>query len=149
MVLVAQSGLVMGTLSESIPLSAPSAGTVDVTLSDLAWPTKLSSLSFSATTATGVLASGSLPESSSNYQTTFSVTGPVAFYVHITAAAQSLGLTGLPSLGLYAEQIGFTPQGVPVPLPASGWLLLVGIGAAVAAVRGRGAAGAGAVTAEP
>jgi hypothetical protein len=130
MLLAAQTGLVIGTLSESIALNAPTAGTVQVTLADLAWPIKLDSLSFSATSDTGVLASVSLSDFTT-YQTTFSLTGAGAFYAHLTGQAQGLGIPGLPGIGLYSMQIGFSPLQAPVPLPASLWLFLIGLGGTI------------------
>jgi hypothetical protein len=127
MLLAAQTGLVIGTLSQTIALNAPSAGTVNVTLTDLDWPTKLSGMSFSASTDTTVLDSVSLSQFFTTFQTSFPVTGPGAFYAHLSGEAGSSGIAGLPNFGLYSMQLSFAALGGPVPLPASVWLFLFGL----------------------
>ena len=116
-VLTEETILFSGSESQTLSLGDPGAGTVTVVLTDLAWPTKLASLSFSMGTASNLLQ----PVGSGS--NTYSITGVEALYVHIIGAANSLSIPGLPSFGLFSLQVDFTPAAPPVPLPASVWLL--------------------------
>ena len=123
-ILASQTVLVAGTAAETFALNAPSAGTVDVTITDLGWPTAMKSLSFSASTATSVLET-TLLSGSNSYE--LSVTGPLALYAHISGEAASLGIPGLPSYGLFSFQAMFTPLVSEVPLPSGAWLMASGL----------------------
>lgn len=116
-VLLEQSGLISGQQSFVFEMNAPGAGTMTVRLSNLAWPERLSSLSFAASTATGVLQSLSEPG-----VLTFAIDGPGAYYAHVAGTAQ-----GALDLGLYSLNISFDALASPVPLPGAAWLLLSGI----------------------
>jgi len=118
--LLAQTTLVSGTESTVDSFVAPSAGTVSVTLNSLNWPTQLNALSFSATSASQVLASWNSTGISSG-TATFDV-GAGTYFAHIMASAG-----GTLDLGLYSLVMTFTPSTSPVPLPASGWMLLTGM----------------------
>lgn len=118
-VLLEQSGLVSGSQSFVYEFRAPSAGTVNVQLSNLNWPERLASVSFVATSATSVLT----PMSGVGI-TTFDVLGPGAYFAHVAGVAQ-----GALDLGLYSLRITFDGIAAPVPLPAGVWLLLSGLGA--------------------
>ena len=121
-ILMAQTTLVAGTVSTVDSFTAPSAGTVTVTLQSLNWPTPLSALSFSATSASSVLASWNGTGVTSD-TATFNV-GAGTYYSHIMATASSAGM----DLGLYSMLMTFNPNTTPsVPLPASGWMLLTGL----------------------
>jgi hypothetical protein len=120
--LASQSIFFKGTESETVSLNAPSAGTISVTLVDLAWPDALSSLTFSASTETTALTT--TQTNPLNYQ--FSVTGAGAYYAHITGVAGTAG-GGLPNFGLFGMQANFTPTISGVPLPPSVWLLGTGL----------------------
>ncbi len=122
-ILLAQTTLVSGLESTDDSFTVPTAGTVKVTLSNLDWPTQLTSLSFSATSANQVLASwnGTGTDLTSN-TSTFNV-GAGTYFAHIMANAG-----GALNLGLYSLMMTFTPNATPtVPLPASGWMLLTGM----------------------
>ena len=117
-----QVTLVSGTEATDNTFNAPTAGTVTVKLTSIAWPQALSSLSFSATTATQVLASWNGTGIASD-TATFDVAAGT-YFTHVIASAG-----GSLDLGLYAMMLTFTPTGgtPPIPLPASGWMLLTGL----------------------
>ena len=145
-VLTSETTFFAGTHSEDLLLSAPGAGTVDVTLTDLGWPTIGTSFSFSATSASKTLASftgtGSLTQST--FTDSFDLASAGAFYAHLTADAPG-GSSLLGNYGLYSLQITFSPVVAAVPLPPSGWLLLAGLLAGLGLLRARrsGAAAGG------
>jgi len=122
-ILMAQTTLVNGSVSTVDSFTTPGAGTVTVNLESLNWPAALNSLSFSATSASQVMASWNGTGISSNVAQ-FSVTGAGTYFTHILATAG-----GSLDIGLYSMLLTFTPAGSPppVPLPASGWLLLTGV----------------------
>lgn len=119
-ILLAQTTLVSGSVSTVDSFTAPSAGTVTVTLQSLNWPTALNALSFSATSATQVLASWNGTGLASDVAT-FDV-GAGTYFTHVMANAG-----GTFNLGLYSMMLTFAPNTSPVPLPASGWMLLTGL----------------------
>lgn len=121
-ILLAQTTLVTGTVSTVDSFTATSAGTVTVNLQSLNWPTSLNALSFSATSANQVLASWSGTGLASDVAT-FDVTAGT-YFTHIIATAG-----GVLDMGLYSMMLTFSPSGSPppVPLPASGWMLLTGV----------------------
>ena len=118
-ILLAQTTLVTGTVSTVDSFTAPTAGTVTVNLQSLNWPASLNALSFSATSSNQVLASWSGTGLASDVAT-FDVTAGT-YFTHIIATAG-----GMLDMGLYSMMLTFTPSGSPppVPLPASGWMLL-------------------------
>jgi hypothetical protein len=113
--LLSTTTMVSGTESAVFSFDAPSAGTVTATLSNLPWPTPLSTLSFLATSATETLSSWSAPVTQAE---SFQV-GAGTYFAHIMAAA-----TGPLNLGIYSLNLSFAPA---VPLPASDWLLVIGV----------------------
>jgi len=117
MMLLSQTTLVTGTESTVVPFTIPSPGSVQVTLSNIAWPQSLESLSFMLSSSDDVL--GSWSTSSSSVQS-YNVT-PGTYFAHVTGTA-----AGSLDLGLYSISVSFQPAGV-VPLPASGVLLLCGV----------------------
>src|SRR5262249_15511569 len=119
---------VQGSESHTLFLSAPGAGTVNVVLSDIAWPTRLESLSFSANDGASVLKNALMTSADdAKLDTSFAVTGPTSFYVHLSGlAGDYVGFKNF--LGQYSTEITFTPFAAPVPLPQSVWLLLAGLG---------------------
>lgn len=117
-VLLAQTTLVVGSSSVTDSFTAPSAGTVTVQLTDVAWPQALSSLTFMASSPGHVVADWSTQSSSTE---SFEV-GPGTYFAHITGNAG-----GLLDLGLYCLKVSFQPTAGPVPLPGSGWLLGFGL----------------------
>ncbi len=122
-VLLAQTTLVSGTNSTVDSFTATQKGTVTVSMKGLDWaPTTLSALSFSATSASDVLASWNGTGMTSN-TLTFDV-GPGTYFAHIMATAG-----GALDLGLYSMVMTFNPNvgPPPMPLPASGWMLLIGM----------------------
>ena len=128
-ILLTQTTLVSGTESETLSLQAPSSGTVTVELQNLPWPQRMSSLSFVASTATQVLSSWSVNDSLTQ---SFDVGGAGTFFAHITGRA-----TGPLDLGLFSLFVSFSPSAAPVPLPASGLLLLVGLGTLISSALSR------------
>jgi hypothetical protein len=125
-ILLMATPLVQGSLASATAFSVPGAGTVTATLTDLAWPAKLASLTFAATTPTSVLAS--LPGSG---QISFNTSAQGIYSAVVGAVASPSGFL---DLGWYSLSIGFAPA---VPLPASGWLLLSGLGAVAVTWRRR------------
>jgi hypothetical protein len=123
-IMALQTEFFSGTMSQTLALDAPGAGTVNVTLNDLNWPAK-ASLSFFASTDSSVLTSTSDPTNPNSYQ--FALTGAGAFYAHISGVAGASSIQGLPNFGLFGVAITFAPAASPVPLPASVWLLATGL----------------------
>jgi hypothetical protein len=119
-ILIAQTTLVSGTESTVDSFVAPSAGTVTVDLQSLNWPASLDSLSFSATSASQVLASWSATGLASDVAT-FDV-GAGTYFAHIMATAG-----GVLDMGIYSLTMTFAPNAPSVPLPSSGWMLLTGM----------------------
>src|ERR1700722_12753731 len=118
-VLLSQSTMVVGAESTTDTFTAPSAGTVTVNLTTFGWAAPLSALSFSASSATQVLASLSATGVTSD-TATFNV-GPGSYFANIMATA-----SGAMDMGLYSMRLTFNAP-PPVPLPSSGWLLLTGM----------------------
>jgi hypothetical protein len=120
--LISQSTMVVGTESTTDTFVAPTAGTVTVNLKSFDWAAPLSALSFSASSATKVLASLSATGAVTGDTATFNV-GPGSYFANIMATA-----SGAMDMGLYSMSLTFSPNGTPtVPLPSSGWLLLTGM----------------------
>ena len=131
--LLASTNLVAGSSSATYSFDAPSAGTVTARISSLPWPVPLSSLSFTATSATSTLASWQMggagagggmfsaaaTDTSAPQVETFQV-GAGTYFAHIMATAG-----GDLNLGLYSLMLTFTPSAVP--LPSAAGLLLIGI----------------------
>jgi hypothetical protein len=120
-IVLAQTNLVSGSVSTDDSFTVKSAGTVTVNLQNIAWPASLNALSFSATSASKVLASWNGTGLASD-TATFDVAAGT-YFTHVFAAAG-----GQLDLGLYSMLVTFAPSTTPtVPLPASGWMLLTGI----------------------
>ena len=119
-ILLAQTTMVVGSNSTVDSFTTPGAGTVNVSLQNLAWPPPLSALSFSATTASQVLWYGG--GSMNNELASFNVGAAGTYFAHIMATAG-----GDLNIGLYSLLLTFTPGTPSVPLPSSGWLLLIGM----------------------
>lgn len=124
-ILIAQTSMISGTVSTVDSFTAPAAGTITLQLANLPWPTALSSLSFFASSASQVLASGSVPPPSGALSgtllDTFQVSGPGTYFAHVTGTASASSPL---DLGLYSMQVSFAPA---VPLPAAAWLLVGGL----------------------
>ncbi len=128
--LVEDSPLINGKESTVYTVVAPTAGTLNVSLSNLNWPDRLSSLSFALTTTTGVLKTLSQEGS-----LTFDLSSAGTYYAIVSGTA-----AGHWNLGMYSLRIGFTTLDAPVvPLPASAWMLLAGLGLLIPLVRKPGA----------
>jgi hypothetical protein len=101
-------------------LDLTSAGTLQISLNDLAWPELAQSLSFSLSTPTSVIerqsTSGTTPTLFS-----YEVTGPMTLFASVYAAPRATARAAL-----YHMNISFTSV-APVPLPAGVWLLLSGL----------------------
>ena len=126
-VLVADTTLVTGSQSATFSFQAPGPGTVSVQLANLDWPQALSSLSFMAATPSSVLTSGSLISSTQSFA--FQVAAGGNYFTDVMAVAG-----GPLDLGAYSFYLTFTPA-APVPLPASGVLLLGGVACLVGLLR--------------
>ncbi|HVY81211.1 MAG TPA: VPLPA-CTERM sorting domain-containing protein [Steroidobacteraceae bacterium] len=125
---LAQTGLISGSQSFVFSLNAPSAGTFSVQLQDLAWPDRLASLSFAATTATSVIDRLAVSANDLVAESTFKVNHGGSYYALVSGTAQ-----GAFDMGLYSLKVDFAP----VPLPAAAWLLLSGFVGFVATQRKR------------
>lgn len=113
---IARTEMITGTDSIVLPFvisGGMPSGTVTVTLTDLAWPGLMSSLSFAASTSTSLLAQLTAPGS-----VTFGVGGTGSYFATVYGIAD-------PNFGsgLYSLNISYSP----VPLPAAAWLLLSGL----------------------
>src|SRR5215470_4587795 len=80
--LLQSTPLVVGSLASVTAFAVSGPGTVTVTLSDLGWPDKLASLTFAATTPTGVLTT-----LSGAGQTSFKVTSAGVYDAVVGAVA--------------------------------------------------------------
>ena len=126
-------GFMQGTQSFTDSFSLSSPGTLTVTLSNVAWPTRLASLDMLVSTPGGALGP-ELDATTSNATATYNVTSG-------NVVAQWFGTAqGSFNAGVYALEIQFTPSGNPVPLPTSIALFLSGIGLLVWQRRARGRA---------
>jgi hypothetical protein len=115
-VLYDSSGFVKGQQSfvQSFELETP--GTLTITLSNISWPERLSSLNMLLSTASGLLA----PQMGEG--TTSIEVGKGTVFAQWFGKAQ-----GSLNLGVYSMKIEFQPSAVPVPLPTSIGLLLSGL----------------------
>lgn len=115
------AGFMRGTQSFSDSFNLSSAGTLTVTLTNVAWPQSLASLQLIVESTSGVLKSGDA--TTSPFTSSFSVNAGDVF-------AQWFGTAqGALDRGVYAINISFEPTGGnPVPLPTSIALFLSGIG---------------------
>lgn len=114
--LVSDTSLVSGTESSVFAFATPGPGTVTLELTDVNWPQQLSSLTFLVSAPNKVLS----PWSSAGTVPTYLQLGSAgAYFADVTASAG-----GSLDLGVYSLEILFTPASSPVPLPASGGLLL-------------------------
>ena len=128
-ILVQQSTMVNGSESTTDSFTTTGAGTVTVTLTDTGWNAPLSALSFSANSATGVLASFNAVGLTSD-TAQFVVNGAGTYFANIMATAG-----GAMDLGLYSLKMTFSPNMPSVPLPSTGWLFLTGLFALVGIAR--------------
>lgn len=124
---LAKTGLISGSQSFVFAMDAPTAGTFNVQLQNLAWPDRLSTLSFAASTATAVVNRFDLGNSLIS-ESTFKVSHGGSYYALVSGTAQ-----GALDMGLYSLKVNFTP----VPLPAAAWLLLSGLAGFVVTQRKR------------
>jgi hypothetical protein len=112
------SGFLRGTQSFTQTLNLTSAGTLTVTLSNIAWPQQLASLNFLLSSANGTVG----PEMSAGTYSFAIAAGGNVF-------AQWFGTAQGPlNAGVYSLKIDFQAEaGTPVPVPASVLLLLSGL----------------------
>jgi hypothetical protein len=121
-VLYDNAGFVQGQQSFSQTLNLSGPGVLTVTLSNISWPESLSSLNFVLSTAAGPIA----PSMGAGTES-FQVDGGRLFALWFGQAAE--GPQDPQDLGLYGLKIVFQPYAPPppVPLPATGFLLLAGL----------------------
>ena len=120
-VLVTDTTLVSGSESAVFTFQAPGPGTVVVQLTNLDWPQPLSSLSFTASSASQLLSSWS-DAGLSPSPASFAVAGGGTYFADVMATAG-----GSLDLGAYSLELTFTPAATPVPLPTAGALLSGGV----------------------
>jgi len=111
-----QGTSVVSSIAYTFSVSGPGVLTVD--LADMAWPSKLSDLTFTATTPLSLIGefSGSGVES-------FNVTAGGTIYAYVTGEATNPASGPGYGVGLFTLSVDFTPT-APVPLPATLSLLL-------------------------
>jgi hypothetical protein len=119
--LLADTTLVKGSSTATFSFDAPSGGTVTATVSNLAWPTNLATLQFSATSASDVIKPWAPVTDPTKPLTESFQVGAGTYFAHIMATAGQGDL----DLGLYSLNLTFSPNAVP--LPTSGWMLLSGV----------------------
>jgi len=121
-VLFSDSEMIQGSEAQTVQIDAPSAGNLFLTLTDLDFPTAFSTLDFALTDAASTVAPLVDVEDPGVKPTlTYDLTSPTTLYAEVFAIA------GASSLGLYNLTATFVPDTSPVPLPASGALLLSGV----------------------
>jgi hypothetical protein len=111
------SGFLTGTQSFTDTLNLPSAGTLTVTLGDIAWPESLASLNLVVTSSSGALGAEIGIGTS-----TFNVTSGGVITTQWFGTAQ-----GALNAGVYTLEIQFQPSSQVVPLPTSIALLFSGL----------------------
>jgi hypothetical protein len=116
-VLYDSAGFVRGQQSFVQNFAIDSPGMLTVTVSNITWPEKLSSLSMMLSTSSGVIAPG-FGEGTASFEV-----GPGDVFAQWFGTAQ-----GPLNIGVYSVKIEFQPFAAPVPLPTSVLLLLSGLG---------------------
>jgi hypothetical protein len=111
------TGFLEGTQSFVQSFNLPSAGTLTVTLSNVAWPEQLANLNILLSSADGML--GPLMSSGTE---TFNIAAGGNVYAQWFGTAQ-----GPLNAGVFALKIDFAPSATVVPLPASISLFLSGL----------------------
>lgn len=116
-ILLDESGFLQGqeSFTKSFDITGP--GVLTVTMSNISWPEKLSSLNFLLSAASGLLGP-SMGEGSQQFE----ITGG-RIYAQWFGQAQ-----GPLNVGVYGMKIEFTPNAAAVPLPTSLALLMSGLG---------------------
>lgn len=112
------NGFLTGTQSFTDTLNLPSAGTLTVTLGDIAWPMSLASLNLVVTSASGAMG----PEMGIG-TSTFNITSGGVITAQWFGTAQ-----GALNAGVYTLEIQFQPLAQVVPIPTSLVLFLSGLG---------------------
>jgi hypothetical protein len=115
-VLLAKTGLISGKQSFVIPLEISHAGRLSVSLADMNWAGRLADLSFTLVKNNKVLFES---PGSFNGMHMFELSGPGAYSAYVSGTA-----TGKYGLGLYSLCLTVNDLQTPVPLPATGLLLL-------------------------
>jgi len=122
-VLLTDTPLLSGTQSLVYSMSAPSAGTLLVTLDDLNFPETFAELSVAITTTTSVLQT-----LTGEGEMQLDISGAGAYYAVVSGTTQGHFGLGQLSLSVFFTALG-DPGPTPVPLPGALALLLSGLGA--------------------
>ena len=115
--LLDSSKLIAGSATTLDSILVPLAGTVTITLCDLAWPAPFTTLSLALTDSHATLAHLATPGAVS-----FDVSAPGQYFAFVFGQAQ-----GALNMGLYSIHVSLAPSVSPLPLPAAAWLLLSGL----------------------
>lgn len=125
--LLSQTQLMQGQESFTYALQVSEPGDITIDVSDLHWLGSINGLDVTLSDSYGLLdASDSLGVAGVGgpAEEMFHVTAPGTYYVHVDGQAQ--GSYDLDLFALHAREI--LSSTTPVPLPASGWLLLAACG---------------------
>jgi hypothetical protein len=117
------AGWVQGSTALTDDFQVPGPGTLTVTLENYVFPSALQAVQFDlyGTSSSTPHLMGSMSAAGSE---SFQVDSAQRLSAQLFAVAG-----GAADVGLYGWTLTFTPAGAPVPLPASGGLLLAGLGA--------------------
>lgn len=127
MLMTDSTTFISGTQSTVYTLFAPTAGIVNVKLTDFEWPERFANLSFAFATASGVLAELDGPGSLE-----FEISAPGTYFGIVSGTAQ-----GSWNVGLYSLHVGLGPLAPAVPLPPALGLLLMGLASTFGLTRNR------------
>lgn len=120
-VLLEVAPLISGTQQTIYSVTTSGPGSLSVSLANLGWPERLSSLSFAFATSSGILKTFT-----GDTQSTLDIGSAGTYYAIVTGTAQ-----GHWNLGMYSMRLGFSALDgpAPVPLPGGVSLLLLGFAA--------------------
>ena len=123
---LAQTGLVVGNQTAQYSINIPSAGTLDLQLTDFDWPSPMAALTLEIATPTQILQTRS-----GAGDLKLSLSGAGTYYAYVIGKA-----AGTLNLGAFGVLGTFQPLS-PVPLPGSVSLLIAGMFALLWSMRRR------------